>query len=82
MIIKHNDINYELLWCSDIIRDGMYLELSKLHTTPLEQIAEVFYSDVTHEFTFSCFVENIPLDLIELLIEKAKATLPPINKVE
>ncbi|EPE7491593.1 hypothetical protein ACSMAF_003686 [Cronobacter universalis] len=38
---------------SDIIRDGMYLELSEAGTSPLLQFAEVFYSDVTGEFFFS-----------------------------
>lgn len=81
-MIQHNGINYELLWCSDIDRDGMYMELNRLHNNSRKLVAEVFYSDVTHEFTFSCFVENMPLDLIELLIEKAKETLPPIDKSE
>lgn len=82
MIIKHNNINYELLCWSDVVRDDVYLELNKAHTNPFVQIAEVFYSDVTDEFTLSCFVENIPLDLIEQLIAKAKETLPPIDKSE
>jgi hypothetical protein len=50
----------------------MYLELSEAGTSPLRQIAEVFYSDVTHEFSFSSHEGYIPLEVIEKLITKLK----------
>ncbi|MEI7188394.1 hypothetical protein [Dickeya dianthicola] len=70
-------IKYELTRGSDIIRDGMFLELSEAGTSPLRQIAEIFYSDVTHEFFLTCYEENIPLDAIEELLSEAKKLLPP-----
>ncbi|WP_038908269.1 hypothetical protein [Dickeya oryzae] len=70
-------MKYELTRGSDIIRNGMYLELSEAGTSPLRQIAEIFYSDSTHEFVMTCYVENIPLDAIEKLISEAKKHLPP-----
>lgn len=70
-------IKYHLSRGSDVIRDGMFLELSEAGTAPLKQIAEVFYSDVTHEFSFSCYEGGIPLEEIEKLIHEAKKLLPP-----
>ncbi|QXX84204.1 hypothetical protein J6836_07470 [Providencia sp. R33] len=58
----------------------MYLELTVANTSPALQLAEVFYSDVTHQFTLTCFEPNIPLTVIETLIEQAKKLLPPIEK--
>jgi hypothetical protein len=65
-------IQYNLTRGSDVIHDGMYLELSEAGTSPLRQIAEVFYSDVTHEFSFSSHEGYIPLEVIEKLITKLK----------
>lgn len=73
-------IEYEFVRGSDIVRDGMYLELTMANTDPVLQLAEVFYSDVTHQFTLTCFEPNIPLEVIETLIEQAKKLLPPIEK--
>lgn len=72
-------INLELIRGSDVLRDGMYLELSISGTSPLRQVAEVFYSDVTHEFFLTCYEENIPLEAVEKLISEAKASLPPVK---
>ncbi|WP_273818148.1 hypothetical protein [Providencia rettgeri] len=73
-------IEYEFVRGSDIVRDGMFLEIRLKHTEPLLQLAEVFYSDVTHQFTLTCYEPNIPLTVIETLIEQAKKLLPPIEK--
>ena len=70
------NIQYNLTSGSHVIRDGMYLELSEAGTSPLRPIAEVFYSDVTHEFSFSCYEGWIPLEEIEKLIHEAKKLLP------
>ncbi|WP_284602449.1 hypothetical protein [Dickeya dadantii] len=70
-------MKYELTRGSDILRDGMFLELSEAGTSPLRQIAEIFYSDVTHEFFLTCYEENIPLGAIEELISEAKNLLLP-----
>ncbi|MBF0690195.1 hypothetical protein IR150_01525 [Providencia alcalifaciens] len=76
----HDGIEYKLARGSDIVRDGMYLELTMANTDPVLQLAEVFYSDVTHQFTVTCFEPNIPLAVIETFIEQAKKLLPPIEK--
>ena len=79
MDIELKGTKYEIVMCSDVQRDGMYLEVSIPGTNPLQQIAEVFYSDQTHDFTVSCFHENLPLELVELLISEAKMRLPANN---
>ncbi|MCI4235647.1 hypothetical protein F6X50_02115 [Dickeya dianthicola] len=70
-------IKYELTRGSDIPRDGMFLELSEAGTSPLRQIAEIVYSDATHEFFLTCYEENVPLDAIEELLSEAKKLRPP-----
>ncbi|WP_272687023.1 hypothetical protein [Providencia sp. PROV149] len=76
----NDNTEYELSRGSDIVRDGMFLELTVANTDPVLQLAEVFYSDVTHQFTLTCFEPNIPLEVIETLIEQAKKLLIPIEK--
>lgn len=79
-MMNFNGIEYEFGRGSDIVRDGMYLELNMANTDPVLQLTEVFYSDVTHQFTLTCYEPNIPLAVIENLIEQAKKPLPPIEK--
>ncbi|MTC61032.1 hypothetical protein GKR50_13535 [Providencia rustigianii] len=78
--MTHDGIDYEFARGSDIVRDGMFLELTMANTDPVLQLAEVFYSDVTHQFTLTCYEPNIPLEVIETLIQQAKKLLPPIEK--
>jgi len=72
-----NGVGYQFVRGSDVIRDGMYIEVSIEGSSPLLILAEVFYSDQTAAFTLSCFEENIPLDVVEELINIAKKHLPP-----
>lgn len=76
MFIEDNGTRYEIIRGSDVVRDGMYLELRLPDTSPVEQLAEIFYSDVTHEFSISIFANNLPLSIIEILITEAKTALP------
>ncbi|EPC7545566.1 hypothetical protein ACR2Y1_003677 [Morganella morganii] len=76
MFIEDNGTRYEIIRGSDIVRDGMYLELRLPDTSPAEQLAEIFYSDVSHEFSISIFADNLPLSIIEILITEAKTALP------
>ena len=66
---------YQTVRGSDVRRDGMYLELIDIGTG--DEVAEVFYSDVTQEMTVSLYKTDLPLEVIELLIAKAKLELPP-----
>ena len=73
-----DEIEYEFTRGSDIIRDGMFMEVSVARTNPLRQLAEIFYSDVTKDFVLTCYESNVPLDVIESLIKLAHDELPPI----
>ncbi len=66
---------FGLIRGSDVQRDGMYLELSD--TGAGKAVAEVFYSDETGQMSFSAYEEDVPLEAIELLIERSKQRLPP-----
>ena len=68
---------YQTVRGSDVQRDGMYLELIDQSTG--DEVAEVFYSDVTHKMTISIFQPELPLDVVESLILRAKHDLPPTN---
>lgn len=52
-MFEDNGTRHEIIRGSDVVRDGMYLELRLPDTSPVEQLAEIFYSDVTHEFSIS-----------------------------
>ncbi|EPL3703180.1 hypothetical protein NK491_001412 [Morganella morganii] len=81
MFIEENGTRYEIIRGSDIVRDGMYLELRLPDTSPVEQLAEIFYSDVTHKFSISIFADNLPLSIIERLVAEAKVLLPLKNSI-
>ncbi len=68
---------YRTVRGSDVQRDGMYLELIDESTG--DEVAEVFYSDTTHEMSVSVFKPELPLRVVELLIERAKHDLAPTN---
>ncbi len=68
---------YRTVRGSDLQRDGMYLELIEESTGA--EVAEVLYSDATHEMTVSVFKPELPLRVVEMLIEKAKYDLPPTH---
>ncbi|MDD9341738.1 MAG: hypothetical protein PV362_19255 [Providencia heimbachae] len=78
--MEHEGIEYEFSRGSDIVRDGMFLELNIANTNPLKQLAEIFYSDITHKFTVNCMASDIPLIVFEQFIEIAKRNLPPMTK--
>ena len=65
---------YHTVRGSDLQRDGMYLELIDQRTG--DEVAEVFYSDATHEMNISIFQPGLPLNLVEALIARAKHDLP------
>ncbi|MEY9325459.1 hypothetical protein [Sinorhizobium fredii] len=60
---------------SDIQRDGMYLELSDADTRKV--VAEVFYSDEAGRMSFTAYEGDLPLEAVELLIERGKQLLSP-----
>ena len=65
---------FKTLLGSDIHRDGRYLELIELESG--DEVAEVFYADEEKKMTISIFKGDMPLEVIEALIAKAKLDLP------
>jgi hypothetical protein len=73
---ESNVTEYKFLRGSDINRDGMYLELSIAGESPL---AEIFYSDKSGEFYVTCYAQDIPLNALEELIQRARRDLPSVS---
>ena len=77
-----DEIKYEFARGSDVIRDGMFMEVSVANTNPLRQLAEIFYSDVTKDFVLTCYESNVPLGIIASLIKLAQEELPLIEEAD
>lgn len=69
---------YKLLIGSDIIRDGMYLEVEN-PVDDVNPLFDIFYSDQTDELFITAFKENIPLEVMEWAISIAKLRLVPAH---
>ena len=62
---------YEILFCSDVLRDCVYLELSDRSKEPFEVLAVVIHYDEIGKVVFSCYKEEIPFPLIQWLLDEA-----------
>ncbi|RVU39204.1 hypothetical protein EOI86_08135 [Hwanghaeella grinnelliae] len=65
---------YTYLVGSDVSRDGMYLELGS-GSDGANTIAEIFYSDITHEMTVTLYKPDLPLEVLEWAISEARDRL-------
>jgi hypothetical protein len=77
MKVRGRDVVYTM--GSDNQRDGMYLMLFHAGDPYEAAIAEVFYSDVDGAMSFSAFEPDLPLDVVEWLIDEAHKRLPAIR---
>ena len=68
--------SFHQIVASDIDRHTLSLELWDGD----DQIAEIAYSDTTHEMTVSLWRQDVPLKVIEEMIEYAKRRLPPTGR--
>lgn len=75
MAIEHNGREYRYDVCSDIIRDGMSVEVSDQHDGT-DPILEIFYSEVSHEMSVTLFKPSVPLEVVEWAISAARKRLP------
>lgn len=79
--MKAGNATYTYVMGSDLMRDGMYLEL-EVADAPIEKgppLAKVFYSDVDGSMTFTSWAPDLPLEVVEWLIQEARRRLPPIR---
>lgn len=74
---EYRGARYTTLKASDILRDGIGLELHWWAQGQDSIIAEVFYSDANHTWTLNTFDHDVPLELVEELIAEAKRRLLP-----
>lgn len=70
---------YHYIRGSDVVRDGMFLELIEADTSPQKQLAEVFYSDVTQELSLTYQEPDIPISVMNDFMDAALKLLPPKN---
>ena len=64
---------------SDVQRDGMYIEVSEQIEGKEHLVLEVFYSDEDNRMTFTAFEKDLPFELIELVVQTARARLTPVT---
>ena len=60
---------YELLFGSDVIRDGVFLELSELADGVRDVIAEAFFYDELGHVVFNAYRLEVPYPLIKWLYD-------------
>jgi len=67
-------IGFKTVLGSDAKRDGRYLELIELESG--DEVAEVFFADEEVKWQITIFKQDMPLEVIEAFIAKAKLELP------
>jgi RNA polymerase subunit RPABC4/transcription elongation factor Spt4 len=69
---------FEVVLASDVERDGMALELTRLDESGSGPALEAFYSDADGSMTFLAHrPTEVPLEVVERFIQRARAVLPP-----
>jgi hypothetical protein len=81
MTLNCNGQEYEIIFGSDVDRDGVYLELSTAGRGNEEVLLFAFWSDAKQDFTFSAFREQLPFELVEVFVAEARRRLPPREDV-
>ena len=61
------DRRYEILFGSDVQRDGVFLELSEYTDGTRNVLAEVFFYDEIGRLVFTAFEPDIPYSLVKWL---------------
>ena len=81
MAKEHNGTEYHYVLASDLVRDGMCIEVSDEPDGP-NVLIEIFYSDVTHEMTMTLFKPDVPIEVIEWAISVARKRLPAAKSTD
>jgi hypothetical protein len=71
--MEYDGNEYDFVIGSDVVRDGMFAEISDQS----KAIIEIFYSDSSHKMTVTLFEPNLPLEVIEWAIAIAHERLLP-----
>ena len=62
--IKHGEIDHSYVMGSDVILDGMFVEVSE-QPDGAKAILEIFFSDVSYDMVVTFFRPSIPLEGVE-----------------
>ena len=73
-MVKTNT-KHQIVFGSDIDRDGVFLELSRLEPDGSHPIVEIFRSDRDGSITLTSEPEPIPPDLIASLLDRVRTDL-------
>lgn len=76
VIHKRMPVRYKIQTASDIIRDGLGIELT---TIDGDVLAEIFRNDMERTLVVNTFENEIPLDALELLVQFARERLEPFE---
>lgn len=76
MKVKCEGKEYEIIFGSDVNRDGFFSECTA-DANPNEVLLYAFWSDAGEGFTFSAFKEDLPFELVEIFVAQARWRLPP-----
>jgi len=69
------DRNYEILFGSDIINNGVYLELNDLQRKDPNQVLFAFRSDIDNRITIHIYQDEMPFEVMERFLEAIKTHL-------
>ena len=75
-MVAFNREEYRLIRGSDVIRDGMYLELARADE-PGAPLAEYFYSDSDGQLTLTVYAGQLPQELLIWFRHEALQLLTP-----
>lgn len=71
--------DYEFTRASDLLRDGMSLECELIHPNGGRTLLiEAFWHDPTGDFSVRTFVDVMPFSVMQVFLQKAAESLPPI----
>jgi hypothetical protein len=73
------DRRYEILFVSDVQRDGVFLELSGCTSQTRNVLAEVFFYDEIGRVVFTAFEPDIPYSLVKWLHDAVTSEAWPVD---
>ncbi len=78
---EHEGRNFEVVVASDVINDGMGLELTDLGSPGSGPVLEAFWHDDGSGFDFMCHgAVSLPLAVVERFVDVARKRLPPADQ--
>lgn len=79
-IWEHEGRTFEVVMASDVIRDGMSLELTDLGSVVSGPALEAFWHDGGDGFEFIVHhVGTLPFTVVERFVAEARKNLPPVE---